>query len=197
MSNIEFLKTPDMWDKWFDEVEDVADFQWLSLQPFLHYSKGHTVEIAAGGGRFTKFLIDISKKVTAVDVNDYAVKRLENRFGDSVKVIKNNGKDLKAIKSNSVNFVFSFDSMVHFSSELVFGYIDEIYRVLKPECTAFIHLSNLQVGDEDIRLNPHWRAIGGAELFKGYAKDAGFFEADVILWDWEIENLDCLLLLKK
>jgi len=192
--NIDFLKTPDLWDKWFDEVEHVAESQWLQIQPFLLYEKGHTVEIAAGGGRFTKYLIEISDTVTAVDLNQYAIDRLKKRF-KGITIKKNNGKDLKGIKE--ADFVFSFDSMVHFDHELVFGYIDEVYRVLNKGGRAFLHLSNLTQGNTDITKNPHWRAIGGAELFADYAKRLGFEMVDVIEWDWGVKSLDCILRLQK
>jgi cyclopropane fatty-acyl-phospholipid synthase-like methyltransferase len=191
---MEFLKTPKLWDKWFDEVEDIAAYQWIDIQEYLNFTKGHTVEIAAGGGRFTKFLIEESESVTAVDLNEYAIERLKNRFED-ITVIQNDGKSLKGVKK--ADYVFSFDSMVHFPKDVVFAYLKEIYRILKPNGTAFLHVSNLNEADEDITKNAHWRAEGSAYIFADKAKEIGFSEVNVKLWDWEIENLDCFLMLKK
>jgi SAM-dependent methyltransferase len=43
----------------------------------------------------------------------------------------------------SIDFAFSFDSLVHAESDAVSSYVSELARVLKPGGVAFIHHSNL------------------------------------------------------
>jgi len=42
-----------------------------------------------------------------------------------------------------VDFVFSFDSLVHCDAYIIESYLREISRVLKPDGTVFLHHSNL------------------------------------------------------
>jgi SAM-dependent methyltransferase len=198
-NNLEFAKTPLLWDEWFDRVEHEAIPQWNKfVKPYIPSKLGHTLEIAAGGGRFTEILYRMTDSMAAYDMNDYAIKRLKKRFFDgSVAVYKNDGKHLDYTPNESIDFVFSFDSMVHFDKEIVFAYIDEIHRVLKSGGQAFLHLSNLTEGDKEIKNNPHWRALGGMENFVQYCFEKDF-KVEVRMLDWiPNNNLDCILLITK
>jgi SAM-dependent methyltransferase len=60
-----------------------------------------------------------------------------------VQVLQNDGQTIPIFEDASVDFVFSFDSLVHVESEILQAYVREIARVLKPNGAAFIHHSNL------------------------------------------------------
>jgi hypothetical protein len=47
------------------------------------------------------------------------------------------------VTDNSIDFVFSFDSLVHVESETIELYLLELSRVLAPDGVAFLHHSNL------------------------------------------------------
>lgn len=103
------------------------------------------VEIAPGFGRWTQFLRYHCQKLIAVDLSLRCVESCARRFVDSshVTVVQNDGHSLPLAEDTSVDFVFSFDSLVHADSEALASYLEEIARVLTPDGTAFIHHSNL------------------------------------------------------
>lgn len=86
------------------------------------------------------FLIDIDKKA----VNDVNKKWSKiNPFGiEKIVSYVNNGTDLSMIEDESVDFIFSFHSLVGRYCDhgpVVKSYIPEMKRVLKPKGKYFIH----------------------------------------------------------
>ena len=49
---------------------------------------------------------------------------------------------LPMVEDQSIDFAFSFDSLVHVESDVLMGYLAELARTLKPEGVAFLHHSN-------------------------------------------------------
>jgi ubiquinone/menaquinone biosynthesis C-methylase UbiE len=47
------------------------------------------------------------------------------------------------IPDHSVDFVFSFDSLVHANIDVIQAYIEQFSRILKPNGAGFLHHSNL------------------------------------------------------
>jgi SAM-dependent methyltransferase len=125
-----------------------AEAQWYgSLFPRIHryLPAGEVVEIACGFGRWTQFLKDHSGHLTGVDISKVCVDACTERFKDepNVDFVENDGTTFPGIADKSVDFIFSFDSLVHADQGTLTGYMAEFRRVLKPEGVAFIHHSNL------------------------------------------------------
>lgn len=122
--------------------------QWYgSILPRIsaYLPAGVILEIAPGFGRWTTFLQEHCHSLKAVDSSKRCVAFCRKKFRmlKNISVYRNNGKDLEMIPSNSIDFVFSFDSFVHFDLNVVERYIAEISRTLKDGGTGFIHHSNL------------------------------------------------------
>ena len=185
MENINF--NSQYWDGFYDwkgageewsEMWGGSRAQWLgSLYPRISaYLPSETIlEIAPGFGRWTQFLLSGCKRFVGVDLSLECVDACIERFSgvDHAIFVKNDGKSLEIAESGSVDFLFSFDSLVHANLEVMQAYAPEILRVLSPNGAAFIHHSNwLEVGDEVE--NPHGRGSDmSAELFAEAIKDAG------------------------
>lgn len=110
------------------------------------YLPAHTVlEIAPGFGRWTEFLKQHCDRLITVDLSSKCVEHCRRRFGDSphVQILQNDGRSIPISENSSIDFVFSFDSLVHVESDVLQAYLQEIARVLKPNGTAFIHHSNI------------------------------------------------------
>jgi ubiquinone/menaquinone biosynthesis C-methylase UbiE len=110
------------------------------------YLPAHTVlEIAPGFGRWTQFLKQYCDHLTTVDLSSKCVEHCRERFADSphVLILQNDGRMIPITENSSIDFVFSFDSLVHVESDVLQAYLQEIARVLKPSGTAFIHHSNI------------------------------------------------------
>ncbi|WP_414441136.1 class I SAM-dependent methyltransferase [Burkholderia sp. 22PA0106] len=174
--------------------------QWLgSLYPriagFLPADK--ILEIAPGFGRWTQFLLTACKEYQGVDLSQECVDACRKRFPmvTTAQFEKNDGVSLPTVESGSVNFLFSFDSLVHAEAEVIAQYVPELLRVLAPDGVAFIHHSNwAEVG---ARLeNSHGRGMDvSAADVAAMIKSAG---GSVIIQEkinWGLEECtDCLTL---
>ena len=109
------------------------------------FSAASTVlEIAPGFGRWTSFLLEHCETLTAVDVAPKCTEACRERFADypQARFETNDGQTLPMVEDQSIDFAFSFDSLVHVESDVLMGYLAELARTLKPEGVAFLHHSN-------------------------------------------------------
>jgi hypothetical protein len=67
------------------------------------------------------------------------------RFGPDAKVSyqRNEGDSLAIIPDGSIDFIFSFDSLVHVRPQTIESYLSQFAAKLKENGVAFIHHSNL------------------------------------------------------
>jgi SAM-dependent methyltransferase len=103
------------------------------------------LEIAPGMGRWTEFLLDQCDDFIGVDVAAQCVRACHDRFAaiEKATFYQNDGQTLPDVTSASVDFAFSFDSLVHVNDDVLASYVGELRRVLKPDGVAVLHHSNL------------------------------------------------------
>jgi SAM-dependent methyltransferase len=133
--------------------------QWYgSLLPRVHrFVPADTVlEIACGYGRWTQFLKDLCNNLIVVDVAERCIEACKQRFAQNTHISYhvNDGKSLGMLNDESVDFVFSFDSLVHVDESVMAAYIAEVSRILKPNGAALLHHSNL---GQYFGSRHHWR----------------------------------------
>jgi hypothetical protein len=110
---------------------------------------------------------------------------------------------LGAVGDGSISFVFCFDSMIHFDSDVVRAYLAEFRRVMEPGAKAFLHHSNLTRNPGgDFQRNAHARNFMSVPMFKHYAMKEGLtvLRQKVIDWgqaDKRVKGLDGLALLRR
>lgn len=139
------------WDESGDEWSRTwggTDMEWYgTLLPRIHrFLPTHTIlEIAPGFGRWTQFLKDMCQKLIVVDLSNQCIEACKKRFADSSNITYhlNDGKSLNMIADDSLDFVFSFDSLVHADQTVISAYIAQLSKKLKKDGVAFIHHSNL------------------------------------------------------
>jgi SAM-dependent methyltransferase len=105
---------------------------------------GSILEIAPGYGRWTRFLKDQCRDLKAVDRIAECVDACKQRFASEPQVhcYVNDGRSLPMIPDNSIDFVFSFDSLVHTKREVIEAYLAELGSKLRIRGKGFIHHSN-------------------------------------------------------
>jgi hypothetical protein len=117
---------------------------------------------------------------------------------DRVACLVTDGVSLAGIPDGSATLVFSFDSMVHFDSDVVRAYLREFLRVLVPGGAAFCHHSNYTGRPSgDFTAAPHWRNFMSRELFAHYCAKEGLAVVESRVIDWTEPALDCLTVLRK
>jgi ubiquinone/menaquinone biosynthesis C-methylase UbiE len=102
------------------------------------------LEIAPGFGRWTHYLKDLCKELWIVDRIGECIEACRQRFADDLQVrcYVNDNRSLAMISDASIDFAFSFDSLVHTKPDVVEAYLRELGAKLKIGGTGFIHHSN-------------------------------------------------------
>jgi hypothetical protein len=122
--------------------------QWYgAILPRIHecLPAGTLLEIAPGFGRWTHYLKDFCDHVHLVDITEKCIEACHRRFAGDARFSYhvNDGTSLGMIPDQSVDFIFSFDSLVHVNAVTLETYVSQFAAKLKPDGLAFIHHSNL------------------------------------------------------
>jgi len=187
---------------YYDLAEPDMDRQWETLiWPMIKdLDFSCVLDLAAGHGRNTEKLRICADKVIVVDINQECIDFCRDRFkgDDKITLIKNDGTSLAGVGGGSVSLIYCFDAMVHFDSEVVFEYLREFYRVLKPGGHGFCHHSNFTGNPGgSFYETSHWRNFMSKELFAHYCVKSGLRVINSKVIDWSLPGLDCLTLFQK
>ena len=176
-------------DEWSAAWGTTEILWWGTILPRIHafVPTGTILEIAPGVGRCTQYLKDLCDHLTVVDLTDRCIQACKERFSSESHITYhvNDGKSLEMIPDHSVDFVFSFDSLVHVEADVIEAYLSQMLLKLKPDGAGFIHHSNIGVyvnrstGKLPFYIDnenngSNWRAESmTAELFADYCDKAG------------------------
>jgi SAM-dependent methyltransferase len=134
----------DEWSAWWGDTPAL----WHgALLPRIHtfVPAGTVLEIAPGYGRWTQYLKDLADRLVIVDLTQGCIDHCRERFADAgnIEYHVNDGRSLDMVEDGSIDFVFSFDSLVHAESDVLGAYLEQLARKLKPDGVGFIHHSNI------------------------------------------------------
>jgi SAM-dependent methyltransferase len=191
----------DEWSGWWGS----AHAQWFGclLPRVFPFLKGRILEIAPGHGRWTQFLQTHCVSLIGIDLAQACIELCNQRFGQfpSLEFKVNDGLTFPMIEDKSIDFAFSFDSLVHAESDVMSSYTKELARVLKPGAVAFLHHSNLDAVRRATlfkrRISTHWRASSmSAEKMRGFVVEAGMncVQQEIIPWgpSSSLWMIDCM-----
>jgi ubiquinone/menaquinone biosynthesis C-methylase UbiE len=184
------------------------------IQRFL--PAGRILEIACGYGRWSEFLRRECESLVAVDLSEECVKACQERFAGipRMEFHVNDGRSLDMVAASSIDFVFTFDSLVHVEPNVLEAYIAQMPRVLRQNGAAFLHHSNLGryrifyarmrhfqtfrpllVKLGILERNLHWRDWRvSAEIVREMVVRHGLkcFNQEIIPWGTRRARIDCL-----
>ncbi len=182
-----------LWDgdyQWLDLGDEWSaawggpTMQWFgTILPRIHrfVPADRILEIACGCGRWTQFLKNMCHQLVAVDLSERCIQTCRQRFSECshIEYHLTDGKSLQMISDASIDFVFSFDSLVHADKSILKSYISQLPRILTDEGAAFIHHSNFgeyQLVYSKIRRIP--KLVGLLERFgilqkRSHLRDSG------------------------
>ena len=177
------------------------------------------MEIGPGFGRWTHFLKDLCDRLIVVDLSEKCIRACQHLFRhcSHISYHINDGLALEAAVDGSVDFVFSFDSLVHAEMDVIESYLKQLAAKMTPNGVGFIHHSNLgeyatyfsllkkipkgKIRDflSNLRIierKSHWRAFSmSAERFARIAFEAGLrcISQEIVNWKTSPKRLiDCL-----
>ena len=158
------------------------------------------LEIAPGYGRCTQYLLGLCQRLAVVDLAEKCIESCRTRFSphSHISYFVNDGKSLDMIEDGSVDFVFSWDSLVHAESDVLYCYVRQLAAKLKPGGWGFIHHSNIgsfkdaRTGKLSVE-NRHWRAESmTADLFERFCDAVGLTCVGQEIVAWGCSDLtDC------
>lgn len=224
--NYAMWNTDSAWDAAGDRWSDSwggPKAQWAAcllprVQSFL---PARTIlEIAPGYGRWTQFLKNHCETLEIVDMEERCIAHCRERFAGlaNIRYHVNDGTSLAMIEDGAIDFVFSFDSLVHVEADCLGGYLRQLSDKLTPNGVGFIHHSNLaeygrtfnsyRVLPEKVRRGlvrlkvidyDHWRARSvAAGVFDELCRKAGLvcIGQECITWGTK-RTIDCISLFTK
>ena len=156
--------------------------QWFgSILPRIHAAlpANTIVEIGSGFGRWSHYLREHCAQLRLVDPDTRCMQACQERFATDPKVrfYRNEGDSLAGISDNSVDFIFSFDSLVHVQRQTIETYLSQFAAKLNPNGLGFIHHSNL--GEYASSLARRARTLRGKGVASDHQRDpemtAGLF----------------------
>jgi SAM-dependent methyltransferase len=185
-----------------------SSFEWWGtlfprIQRFLPASR--ILEIAPGYGRWTHYLNPLCDELIGVDLSGECIVALNERFSGQEKMsfYQNDGKSLDMVEDDSIDFAFSFGSLVHVESDVMYSYLEGLSRVLNKDGVAFLHHSNIASIPllEARSLNRHWRGeTSSGSVVRGIAEslDLNIIAQEMAIWT-NVPGLlsDCFTLLTK
>lgn len=182
---------------------------------------GSMLEIAPGYGRWTSYLREHCERLAIVDLDVACIEACRKRFAgdDRLSYHVNDGRSLDMIEDESLDFAFSFDSLVHADADVIAHYLRELERKLAPNGVGFVHHSNAgryrryfeltdtiprgRVRERLYKLRaidrPRWRALDmTAERFRESCESAGLqcISQEVINWTTR-RLIDCFSIFTK
>lgn len=187
---------------YFANAEPTTAGSWRGIiPPFIgNQDLTRCIDLAAGHGRHTEQLLQRGAgEVFILDIQPSNIEVCRQRFvgHQNVRVAVNSGFDFSPVSDNWATFVFCFDAMVHFDSDVVRSYLRDLRRILSPNGQAFFHHSN-QMSDVEWSKARHARNFMSQELFAHYARKEGLHVVRQKLLDWGgVRALDCLSLVSR
>jgi ubiquinone/menaquinone biosynthesis C-methylase UbiE len=134
-------------DEWSGPWGGTVPLWWGTLMPRIHsfVPTGTILEIGPGHGRWSQFLKDLCDTLVLVDVAENCIEACRARFAEAsnIRYHVGDGHSLDMLDDNSIDFAFSFDSLVHAEADALTAYARELARVLKADGVGFLHHSNM------------------------------------------------------
>lgn len=98
------------------------------------------LEIGSYSGKWVQYLLS-AREIICADIDDLGFLYIRQKFPqEHIRFYLTKGNELKGIKDDSVDLVFSMDTFVRVSKKHILDYLKESYRVLKNQGRIFFHL---------------------------------------------------------
>ncbi|HEY9301215.1 MAG TPA: class I SAM-dependent methyltransferase, partial [Phormidium sp.] len=150
-----------------------------------------------GAGRWTGFLKDLCQELTLVDLSDKCIQICQEKFQQysHIRFFVNDGSSLAMIEDNSIDFAFSFDSLVHADQPTLAAYLQQLAAKLTETGFGWIHHSNLgEYSNLQQDEFTGWRSLDvSTQTFRTAAEVAGLTVIAQEVFTWRSEKFtDCI-----
>lgn len=100
------------------------------------------LEIGPGGGRWTRYLLGF-ERLYVVDYHEKLLAELRKTVSaPNMVFVHNNGTDFPAVPDHSIDYLFTFGTVVHLDQPLIEDYLVSMKRILSESGCAVVHYSD-------------------------------------------------------
>lgn len=192
-------------DEWSYHWGGTDSLWWWVLFPRIRefINVNTMLELAPGYGRIALYLKEYCKKLQLVDLSPNCIEACKKKFQNEthIEYYVNDGYSLDMLEDNSIDFVFSFDALVHVEKDVMESYLKQLGKKLSADGVGFIQHSNVgsftKIGDNAISLKPpfvvrkQWRGRNmSAQLFREYCEASGLHVINQELINWGSSHLN-------
>lgn len=176
------------------------------LEKYFLLNKAYeTMDFACGRGRIANLLKDNYQQLILCDISKDALNYCRERFQNQLNInYLQSLPDRIPLENGCLDFIYSWDAMVHFNYKMLDIYISEFSRLIKSGGYCFIHHSNLLNAydnetslSENFNENEEWRAKISMQDVARIAMRNQFEILEQINLDWGLKDLDSITVLKK
>ena len=186
--------TGDEWSAPWGSAE--VEWCWTILPRIHRYVPCKSIlEIAPGFGRWTQYLQYLCQRLDVVDLTPKCIEHCRSRFRDSSNITYhvNDGRTLCMIADDSLDFAFSFDSLVHVEADVIDSYLQELSHKLTTDGIGFLHHSNLAGCEREEAPSALRAASVSADGFRASCERHRLICISQELIDWAGQrSLDCI-----
>jgi ubiquinone/menaquinone biosynthesis C-methylase UbiE len=198
-----------LWDHDYDWTADGDEWEYQADRSGVSYSEwksslvshliepyardADVIEIAPGHGRWSEFIIGMCRHATLVDLGPNCLEYCRTRFAENANVdyFLTTGTQLPFYAAGAIDFVFSYDSFVHMSADVIQSYMAEIARVLKTGGTAIIHHAEIADPASYQQTYTGQRSATNSAMVRGFAEQRGLtVSRQSAVWD-EARGIGC------
>jgi ubiquinone/menaquinone biosynthesis C-methylase UbiE len=198
-----------LWDSDYDWTSDGDEWEYQADRSGVSYSEwksslishliepyardAEVLEIAPGHGRWSESIIGICRHAILVDIGPKCLEYCRARFAGQTNIdyFLTTGTQLPHHASGVIDFVFSYDSFVHMSAEVIQSYLGEIARVLRIGGAAIVHHAEIADPASYHQTHTGQRTAINSAMVRGFAERHGLtVRRQSSLWD-EARGIGC------
>ncbi|MDA0171528.1 class I SAM-dependent methyltransferase [Solirubrobacter taibaiensis] len=103
------------------------------------------LELGCGGGKFSAHLRERTRHLTCADISSDMLARTRAHVGEGpdVRYLQLTGRNFNDVADASIDFIYSYDVLLHLQPQNVFSYLLDARRILRPGGVILIHAINL------------------------------------------------------
>ena len=109
-----------------------------------HLPARRILEIGPGHGRWSQYLRGHCQELILVDISETCIEFCRERFGPAgMRYQVGDGRSLAFLEPDSIDFAFSFESLVHTEMDALQNYLVDLSSKFSERGAGFFHHSNL------------------------------------------------------
>lgn len=161
----------------------------VAIDPFISTDKT-ALEIGPGGGTFTQLMIGKFNHLTAIDVIRKPP-QFDSYENFTYLELPDQSFNCEGVKSNSIDFCFSYNVFCHLSNDAIKQYLKGVHRVLHKGFDFVFMIANFEHTKKHV-VNPEKYSLGDFLPMGHFYQDLRTLDLIMDKSKWEVVNSNLL-----